>query len=96
MSGIFEAPHLSEVLNYPENPKPLLAQQLAAQFVAQGRLYGLDPFSPVPTVRGRTAVRETSARRPAKSAARGVSVRETPGAASSFQPEFLDLVDLSP
>ena len=73
--GVFEAPRLSVVLNYPSNPQPALAAQLAAQFLAQDRLRHVDPASPVPNIRGMSPVRSTSARR-------------TPGAASSKQPEW--------
>ena len=76
--GAFVAPHLSEMLTIPSNPAPLLDSQLAGQFLAQDRLFDVDLSTPVPTMRGRTPARETSA-------ARHHSAGRTPGAASSNQ-----------
>ena len=56
-SGVFEAPHLSSVFTMPANHPPLLASQLAAQFVAQDRLLGADFAAPPPRLRGRTPAR---------------------------------------
>ena len=85
--GLFEAHHLSAVLLTPENPSPLLDSQLSAQFIAQDRLFGVDLASPVPTLRGRSVARSTSAVR--QSSARHLSANHTPGGASSNQVERL-------
>ena len=87
--GYFDAPHLSSVLSVPSNPSELLATQLAAQFLAQDRLFGVDLLKPVPVFRGRTPARATSERRAQTPAPRVRSERRTPGGASSNQVEHM-------
>ena len=79
--GAIVAIQLSEMLTTHSNPAPLLAPQLAAQFLAQDRLFNVDFLTPVPAMRGRTPARETSA-------VRNTSDARTPGGASSNQVEF--------